>query len=107
MPAGVPLIDAMVAEVRTRGAARDLALRLDDAAGLPREPVAGARADVYQVRSGSGRARLVIAGVQVVAAASADGVATATVRVSPADVPRLIAAEAAGSLRLVARIGRA
>ena len=67
----------------------------------------GARADVYQVRSGSGRARLAIAGVQVVAAASADGVATATVRVSPADVPRLIAAEAAGSPRLVAWIGRA
>jgi Flp pilus assembly protein CpaB len=107
MPAGVPLIDAMVTELRTRGSARDLSLRLDDAAGLPREPVTGARADVYQVRPGSGRVRLVIADVQVVAAGSADGVATATVRVSPADVPRLIAAETAGSLRLVARIGNA
>jgi hypothetical protein len=91
--------------VRTRGAVRDLALRLDDAAGLPREPVAGGRADVYLVRSGSGRVRLVIAGVQVVAAGTEDGVATATVRVAPVDVPRLIAAETAGNLRLVARLG--
>ena len=104
LAAGALLMDAELAEPGPE-AARDLSLRLDDAAGLPLEPVSGGRADLYLIRAGRPRVQLVIAGLQVVAARSQDGVSVATVRVRAADVAVLIAAEAAGGLRLVARGG--
>jgi hypothetical protein len=87
-------------------AARDVTVRLDDAAGLPIASPDGGRADLYLVQSGRPpRVRLVLSGVPVVASRTSDGAAVATLRVPPGDVSELIAAESAGSLRLVSRSG--
>ena len=83
---------------------RDVTVRLDDAAGLPIDPPDGGRADLYLVLPGRApQVRLVLAGAPVVASRISDGAAVATLRVPSGDVRELIAAEAAGSLRLVSR----
>ncbi len=81
-----------------------MTLRLDDAAGLPLDPLDGAAADLYVVEpEPHPLVRIVLQGAYVVASNRADGAATATVRVLPEQVALVIAAEAHGSLRLVAR----
>ena len=103
LAAGSPLMDSELVNPEVAGA-RDVSLRLDDTSGLPIDPPDGGRADIYLVTPGPrSEVSLVLAGVLVVATRSADGAAVATLRVVPADVPALIRAEAAGSLRLVAR----
>lgn len=105
LAAGSPLMDSELAQDAVAGA-RDVTVRLDDAAGLPIDPPDGGRADLYLVLSGRPpRVRLVLSGVPVVASRTSDGAAVATLRVPPRDVSELIAAEAAGSLRLVSRSG--
>jgi Flp pilus assembly protein CpaB len=101
---GEPLMDAELAGVVRDARARDVALRLDDAAGVPAGDLAGTRADVYLTLPRRGaRPILVLTGAWVVNATSGDGSASATVRVPRAAVAGLIAAESSGSLRLVAR----
>lgn len=101
LPPGSPLMDAELAAPATSGQ-RDVALRLDDLAGVPAGDLAGARADVYLIQSGrSPRIRRVLANVLVVSAShSADG-SVATLRLPPGLVARAISAEGAGQLRLV------
>jgi Flp pilus assembly protein CpaB len=101
LPPGSPLMDAELAAPHTSGY-RDVALRLDDLAGVPAGDLGGARADVYLIQSGpTPRIRRVLANVLVVAAShSADG-SVATLRLPPALVARAISAEGAGQLRLV------
>ena len=101
---GAPLIDAELVSDRAPRQSRDVAVRLDDAAGLPGGDLAGTSADLYLVEPGrTPRIHLVIADVTVVASSSADGAMVATLRVDPASVAVEIRAESAGSLRLVAR----
>lgn len=104
---GAPLMDAELAVTATAGSrSRDVAVRLDDAAGLPVGDLAGTTADLYLVTPGRPpQIRLVIEAVEVVGSSAADGVMVATLRVSSADVASLIAAESAGSLRLAGRPG--
>jgi Flp pilus assembly protein CpaB len=105
LPAGAPLMDSELLNTTSAGS-RDVTLRLDDAAGLPIEPPDGGRADLYLVLAGAHpHVELVLAGALVVSSRTADGAAVATLRVAPREVPGLIAAEAGGSLRLVARSG--
>ena len=81
-----------------------MALRLDDAAGLPAGDLAGARADVLLVPPGRGAApAVVLADVLVVAARSSDGAAVATLRLPAGAVGAVVAAEGRGSLRLIVR----
>ena len=105
LSAGAPLMDAEMAVAGTTGShSRDVAVRLDDAAGLPAGDLAGTTADLYLVTPGRPpRIRLVIEAVEVVGSSAADGVMVATLRVSSADVGSLIAAESSGSLRLAGR----
>jgi Flp pilus assembly protein CpaB len=101
LPPGSPLMDAELAAPAASGQ-RDVALRLDDLAGASAGDLAGARADVYLVRSGRPpRIQRVLANALVVSAShSADG-SVATLRLSPGLVARAISAEGAGQLRLV------
>jgi len=105
LAAGAPLMDAELATAGASGAhSRDVAVRLDDVAGLPGDDLAGTSADLYLVTPGrQPRIRLVIAGVQVVGSSSADGAMAATLRVSTGDVAALIEAESSGGLRLAVR----
>ena len=105
LSAGAPLMDAELAAAGTAGAhSRDVAVRLDDAAGLPAGDLAGTTADLYLVTPGRPpQIRLVIEAVRVVGSSAAEGVMVATLRVSSADVASLIAAESSGSLRLAGR----
>ena len=105
LSAGAPLMDAELATAEVFGAHfRDVAVRLDDVAGLPGDDLAGTTADLYLVTPGRPpRIRLVIGGVQVVGSSTADGAMVATLRVSSADVAALIEAESSGSLRLAGR----
>jgi pilus assembly protein CpaB len=102
---GAPLMDAELATAEVSGAHfRDVAVRLDDVAGLPGDDIAGTTADLYLVTPGRPpRIRLVIAGVQVVGSSTADGAMVATLRVSSGDVAALIEAESSGGLRLAGR----
>ena len=101
LPPGSPLMDAELA-APAASAQRDVALRLDDLAGVPAGDLAGSRADVYLIQSGrTPRIRRVLANVLVVSAGhSADG-SVATLRLPPGLVARAISAEGAGQLRLV------
>lgn len=105
LEAGAPLMDAELAAAEDSGAhSRDVAVRLDDVAGLPGGDLAGTTADLYLVTPGRPpHIRLVIAGVQVVGSSTADGAMVATLRVSSGDVAALIEAESSGSLRLAGR----
>jgi pilus assembly protein CpaB len=105
LSAGAPLMDAEIAAAETVGSrSRDVAVRLDDVAGLPASDLAGTTADLYLVTPGRPpRIRLVIEAVQVVESSTTDGAMVATLRVSSADVASLIAAESSGSLRLAGR----
>lgn len=108
LPAGSPVMDAELASPARVPEARDVALRLDDLAGVPAGDVSGALADVYVTQPGRPpTTRRVLARVLVVSASrSADG-AVATLRL-PADlVATAIAAEGAGQVRLVVRSGEA
>jgi len=107
LPAGVALMDAELARDAATVSGRDVAVRVDDAAGLPAGNLAGVHADVVLAPPGRGSApAVVLANVLVVAAGRTDGVAVATLRLPPAAVATLIAAEARGSLRLVVRAGQ-
>jgi len=100
--AGAPVMDAEVAPAATPEDARELALRLDAAAGVPPGDLADVRGDVYLTTPGRGsRTRLVLANVLVVSARRDDSGSVATLLLPPAAVPEAIAAEGEGSLRLV------
>ncbi|MGZ4431633.1 MAG: SAF domain-containing protein [Gaiellales bacterium] len=104
LPAGSPLMDAELAPLVRVPAGRDVAVRLDDLAGLPATDLVGARADLYVTGGGTPSVtRRVLAGVLVVAASSAEGRAVATLRVPPELVGVAISAEYQGTVRLVAR----
>ena len=106
LPAGAPLMDSELADSSAGQDGRDVSLRLDEAAGLPLDPPDGLTADLYLVRPGRApRVQLVLADALVIASRTVDGVAVATLRVRAHDVPALIQAEWAGSLRLVGRSG--
>jgi Flp pilus assembly protein CpaB len=106
LPAGAPLMDSELAGSSAGRDGRDVSLRLDEAAGLPLDPPDGLTADLYLVRPGRApRVQLVLADALVVASRTVDGAAVATLRVPARDVPVLIQAESAGSLRLVGRSG--
>jgi Flp pilus assembly protein CpaB len=106
LPVGAPLMDSELADSSASQGGRDVSLLLDDAAGLPLDPPDGLTADLYLVRPGRApRVRLVLADALVIASRTADGAAVATLRVRARDVPALIQAESAGSLRLVGRSG--
>ena len=102
--AGAPVMDAEVTAATPPPAARELALRLDDAAGLPAGDLADVRGDVYLTPPGrGGQTRLVLVNVLVLSARRDDTGSVATVMLPPAAVPGAIAAEGEGSLRLVVR----
>ncbi|HEV8452126.1 MAG TPA: SAF domain-containing protein [Gaiellales bacterium] len=106
LPAGAPLMDSELADTSAGQDGRDVSLRLDEAAGLPLDPPDGLTADLYLVRPGRvPRVQLVLADALVIASRTVDGEAVATLRVRARDVPVLIEAESAGSLRLVGRSG--
>jgi pilus assembly protein CpaB len=107
LPAGAPLMEAELARDARPASGRDVAVRVDDAAGLPAGDLAGVFADVMLEPSGRGSTpTVVLANVLVVAAGRTDGVAVATLRLPPAAVGTVIAAEARGSLRLIVRAGQ-
>jgi SAF domain len=104
--AGAPVMDAEVASATPPSAAREVALRLDDLAGIPAGDLTDVRGDVYLTPPGrGGRTRLVLANVLVVSARRDDTGSVATVLLPPPAVPGAIAAEGEGSLRLVVRSG--
>jgi hypothetical protein len=106
LPAGAPLMDSELAVTSAGQVGRDVSLRLDEAAGLPLDPPDGLTADLYLVRPGRApRVQLVLGDALVIASRTVDGAAVATLRVRARDVPVLIQAESAGSLRLVGRSG--
>jgi hypothetical protein len=106
LPAGAPLMDSELAVTSAGQVGRDVSLRLDEAAGLPLDLPDGLTADLYLVRPGRApRVQLVLADTLVIASRTVDGTAVATLRVRDRDVPVLIEAESAGSLRLVGRGG--
>ena len=108
IPAGAPLMAAEIAAGDRIDAARDVAVRLDDAAGLPAGALAGAHADVLLVQPGrASEPAVVLADVLVVSARSTDGAAVATLRLPAAAVSGIVAAEGRGSLRLVVRASAA
>jgi hypothetical protein len=103
---GAPVMDAEVVSATAPPAGRELALRLDDLAGIPAGDLVDVRGDVYLTPPGRGaRTRLVLANVLVVSARRDDTGSVATVVLPPAAVPDAIAAEGEGSLRLVVRSG--
>src|SRR5436190_16393340 len=102
LPAGAVLMAAEVSASEQLPDARDVAVRLDDAAGLPSGDLAGARADVLLVPA-RGTPAIVLADVLVVAARTSDGVSVATLRLRTGDVAAIVAAEGRGSLRLAVR----
>jgi Flp pilus assembly protein CpaB len=103
LPAGAALMAAEVAGTERVPEARDVAVRLDDAAGLPSEDLAGVHADVVLVPTRARTPAIVLADVLVVATRTSDGAAVATLRLPPGDVAAVVAAEGRGSLRLVVR----
>jgi Flp pilus assembly protein CpaB len=103
LPAGVLLMAAELSGAERVPNARDVAVRLDDAAGLPAEDLAGAHADVLLVPTRGKAPAIVLADVLVVAARTSDGTAVATLRLPPRDVAAILTAEGRGSLRLAVR----
>ena len=100
--AGAPVMDAELRQTPAPAQAREVAVRLDDAAGIPAGDLADVRADVYLTPPGrAARSRLVLAGVVVLSATRSDGESVATLLLPPAAVPVAIAAEAQGAIRLV------
>ena len=104
VPAGALLAEPELATDTRVVAGRDVAVRVDAAAGLPAGDLAGAHADVFLATPGRGSApTIVLTDVLVVAADRSDGTAVATLRLPAAAVATIIAAEGRGSLRLVVR----
>jgi Flp pilus assembly protein CpaB len=103
LPAGALLLQPELSRDDRIADARDVAVRVDDAAGLPSAPLAGAHADVLLVRPGREAPAVVLSDVLVVAARTTDGAAVATLRLAAADVSTIVAAEGCGSLRLAVR----
>lgn len=104
LPAGAFLMQPELARGDRLPAGRDVAVRVDDAAGLPAGDLTGAHADVFLAPPGRGTApTIVLLNVLVVAARRSDGAAVATLRLPAAAVAPIIAAEGRGSLRLVIR----
>jgi Flp pilus assembly protein CpaB len=102
LAAGAPVMDAELIATAAPPDARAVALRLDDAAGIPAGELSGVRADVYVTPPGRvPRSRLVLADVVVLAAVRSDGGSVATLLLPRAAVPVAIAAESEGALRLV------
>ena len=102
LPAGSPVMDAEIAS-STGSAGRDVAVRLDDLAGVPAEAMAGMRADLYLTHAGRPPViQRVLAGVLVVAATHSSDGTVATLRLAPGQVQAAIRAEGMGQLRLVA-----
>jgi Flp pilus assembly protein CpaB len=101
LAAGSPLMDAELASP-AGPASRDVAVRLDDLAGVPAEATQGVRADLYLTRAGRRPViQRVLSGVLVVAASRSSDGAVATLRLAPDQVQTAIAAEGLGQLRLV------
>jgi Flp pilus assembly protein CpaB len=104
IPAGAPLMAAELVDRDRIAAARDVAVRLDDAAGIPAGRLAGAHVDVVLVLPARRTdPAVVLSDVLVVAARNVDGAAVATLRLPAAAVGGVVAAEGRGSLRLVVR----
>jgi Flp pilus assembly protein CpaB len=102
LAAGAPVMDAEVAVTPFPAGAREVAVRLDDAAGIPAGDLTDVRADLYVTPPGrDARSQLVLEGVVVLAAAHSDGGSVATLLLPRSAVPLAIAAEAEGALRLV------
>ena len=102
LAAGAPVMDAELRQTPVPAQAREVAVRLDDAAGIPAGDLADVRADVYLTPPGrDARSRLVLAGVVVLSATHSDGGSVATLLLPRPAVPVAIAAEAQGALRLV------
>jgi hypothetical protein len=106
LPAGTPLSAGLVASGSGGRSTRDLAVRLDGLAGVPAGAAAGGVADLYLTLPGRRpRTLAVLRDVLVVSAASEGSEASATLRVPAKLVESVIAAEAAGALRLVLHAG--
>jgi SAF domain-containing protein len=106
LPSGAALMDAELQRHTGPADGREVAVRLDDAAGLPDGSLAGGVADVYLTTPAPhAGVHLLLADVAVVATSRRDGISVATLRVAAHMVAVLIDGEAAGSLRLVARTG--
>jgi hypothetical protein len=104
LPAGALLMQPELAPNMPVVTGRDVAVRLDDAAGLPAGRLAGARADVVLARPGRAASpAVVLSNVLVVAAGRSDGAAIATLRLPAAAVATVVSAEGQGLLRLVVR----
>jgi len=103
LPGGGLLMEAEVSRVERLAEARDVAVRLDDAAGLPAGDLAGAHADVVLVPTRGETPAIVLADVLVIGARTSDGAAVATLRLAQAEVAAVVAAEGRGSLRLAVR----
>ncbi len=105
LPVGSPVMDAELAVAPAAGGdLREIAVRLDEVAGVPSGDLAGLRADVVAVSTGPHpTTRIALADVRVVStSAGAQGV-SATLLVPAGDVEHALLAEASGSLRLVVR----
>ena len=104
LPAGSPVMDAELAVAPTGGDLREVAVRLDEVAGVPAGDLAGLRADLVVVSSGAHPStRIALEDVRIVSTAAGAQGTSATLLVPAADVQRAVLAEAAGSLRLVVR----
>jgi Flp pilus assembly protein CpaB len=104
VPSGELLAAPELATQTRLEAGRDVAVRVDAAAGLPAGDLAGVRADVFLATPGRrSDPTIVLSDVFVVAADRSDGAAVATLRLPAAAVATIIAAEGRGSLRLVIR----
>jgi hypothetical protein len=103
LPLGSPVMDAELTSGWQVADGHDVAVRLDDVAGIPAGDLAGLRADLYLTVAGRPpRTRCVLRGVLVVSARpGADG-SVATPRLPERLVAVAIAAEGEGALRLVA-----
>jgi Flp pilus assembly protein CpaB len=106
LPAGSPVMDAELVTPGPIRHARDVAIRLDDLAGVPAGAIAGTHADLYLTTPGRPPdTRRVLRRVEVVAASRVDGQSAATLRLSGPQVATAIQAEGAGQLRLVIDVG--
>jgi len=102
LPAGSPIMDVEIAS-SAGSVGRDVAVRLDDLAGVPAEAMAGVRADLYVTHAGRPPViQRVLADVLVVAATHSSDGTVATLRLAPGQVEAAIRAEGLGQLRLVA-----
>lgn len=105
LAAGAPVMDAELLVRPLVPGAREVAVRLDDAAGMPSGDLTDVRADVYVTPPGRhAHSRLVLTGVVVLSASHADAGSVATLLLSRVAVPVAIAAEAEGTLRLVVHL---